>query len=239
MGKAEFNDVNGGVTFNSAEFKKIFFSNIRFTKISLNGTDFEEMHVNWNSLKHVLDYNSFVYTKLIKNFRSLEQFDDADDVFYEYKEQRRINDGGLWNYLLWITCGYGVRPLRAIAVGLVVMLIIFPIIYLLMGISLINAFEISCVSFISGYNHQFVGSELTNPIESMKRWLSTHDRIFKFCMNLKRRLNRDWIIKLIMNLKRIANPTKLVMFFMIVESIVGWLILGLFIVTLVNVIIRP
>ncbi len=100
-GDANFSDVNfsGNADFGSAnfsidarfyltEFNKVSFTRTSFTNVSLNETDFNKMKVEWSSLKDALVFNGPAYIKLIKNFRVMEQFDDADDAYYQYRRDR-------------------------------------------------------------------------------------------------------------------------------------------------------
>jgi len=51
---------------------------------------------------------------MIKSFKELEQFDDADNCYYDYRKWSQRNKPFGWSkfsdYLAWISCGYGVRP---------------------------------------------------------------------------------------------------------------------------------
>jgi len=83
------------------------------SQINLNSTDFTKFVVRWSSIRDRMVYNGAAYLALVKNYKSLEWFDDADDCYYQY---RRIGqDRTLWGWsklsdvVSWLSCGYGVR----------------------------------------------------------------------------------------------------------------------------------
>ena len=189
------------------------FSEAELTKINLNESDYQSIKISWNSLKNdVLIFDGATYIRLIKNFKEIERFDDADDAYYEYREQKRKTEGGLWDYLIWVISGYGVKPLRPIGIGLAIIMV-FPLIYWL-GMSKSAALECSGVAFISGYNRDFVNNEFFTRYPSLETKIGILSR-------------------------GILTGKRLIKFFMFSESLLGWLVLGLFIVTLANVMIRP
>jgi hypothetical protein len=169
----------------------------------------------------------------------VEQFTDADKVYYEYWEQKRKNEGDLWNYLSWITCGYGVRPFHTLVVGLFLMLVLFPVIYWMIGMSLSNAFEYSCITFINGYNTNFTSDELTSVIQRLEKYIRIPNWTSEYYKNLKKLLNRDFVVNFHLIFKKLFIPKNVVKYFMMLETLLGWLILALFLVTLANVMIRP
>jgi hypothetical protein len=74
--------------------------------------------------------NGPTYLALIKNFRESEQFEDADSCYYQYRDwKRKERDPGwpkLFDYLAWLSCGYGVRWQYTIISG-VMMIALFGI----------------------------------------------------------------------------------------------------------------
>ncbi len=233
--------------FSFTNFNKLHLYGATFKYVNLFQSDYNRVDVKWSAIKNALFFEGSTYLQLIKNFRDIERFDDADEVYYEYQDYKRKSNGGLWDYLTWILCGYGVKPLRTIIVGLFIMLIIFPIIYLLLGMSVFSAIECSFVVFFKGYDPEFArndlsgSSKLINLIQHMKIWISAKKWPNRYNLNLKKRLNWDLIGKFYINLIGLLNINRkiLIKFFMIIETFFGWLILALFIVTLVNVMIRP
>jgi len=84
--------------FGSARFeKKANFDRTRFrddvdfrktvfdADLSLNESNFERFHTRWDIIKDHLNYDGAVYLSLIKNFKDLEFFEDADNCYYQYR----------------------------------------------------------------------------------------------------------------------------------------------------------
>ena len=154
----------------------------------------------------------------------MERFDDADKAYYQHRKQSRKDENGLpWKLIIMeLTCGYGVRPLNAVVSGLFLAFILFPIIYMLLGMSFFSALECSCVTFITGYNHEIAKN---NNFTNSHGW---HRKIVEL-------LPYDFLNKKLSWLTHAG----LIKFTLISEGLLGWLILALFLVTLANVMIRP
>ena len=198
--------------FSLTNFNLLIFENTTFVDVGFYESYFEIMRVEWKYIKNALTFEGTTYLRLMKNFREIEQFDDADDVYYEYQEQKRKNEGGLEDSLFWIVSGYGVKPLRPIGIGLAIIMV-FPLIYLF-GMSKSAALECSGIAFLSGYNHDFINNNFFTRFPSLETKIGIISR-------------------------GVLNGKRLIKFFMFSESLLGWLVLGLFIVTLANVMIRP
>jgi len=217
------------------KFNVIYFPNTKFTRVSFYDADFNVMRVSWSSLENALVYDGATYSKLIKNFRYLEQFDDADNAYYRNKQMSQAKKSGtswLVDEIVKLTIGYGVRPFNAIICGILIVLG-FSLIYMILGMSYFDAIESSWITFVMGYNREMVESdEFTKGHEDsyriLMRWLIPAFHNQKLCevfSILKRWLG--WLTR--------SNEAKI---YMIIEGLMGWIILSLFIVTLTNVIIR-
>jgi hypothetical protein len=83
------------------------------SKINLNNADFTKLEVRWAVIKDRLVYNGAAYLALVKNYKSLEWFDDADDCYYQYRrigqDQAPWGWGKISDLISWLSCGYGVR----------------------------------------------------------------------------------------------------------------------------------
>lgn len=83
------------------------------SRINLNSTDFNKFVVHWPTIQDRLVYNGAAYMALVKNYKSLEWFDEADDCYYQYR--RAGQDRAPWGWgkisdiIAWLSCGYGVR----------------------------------------------------------------------------------------------------------------------------------
>lgn len=137
-GHANFNNItfNGSVYFKESKFLgDADFRDTRFREYAvfwkaffnknlyLEKAELKYFHIKWDSIKNHLDYDTAVYLALIKNFQTLDT-DDADNCYYQYrkktlklrKEQntRLFNLSIFYDYLSWLSCGYGVRPVYTI-----------------------------------------------------------------------------------------------------------------------------
>jgi uncharacterized protein YjbI with pentapeptide repeats len=208
-GVADFGDANftGDAIFFPTEFDKAYFRGTTFTNVSLNETDYNQMNVEWSTLKDALIFDGPTYIKLIKNFREMEQFEDADAAYYQYRQLSQKNKEWsfpkLMDVVAGVSCGYGVKPGYPLIWGFI-LIIVFALVYKLGNgikrlklkengdnrVSFWDAFYFSLVTFSTvGYGDWY-----------------PEDRYRKFVM---------------------------------IEGVLGWLLLALFIVTLANVMIRP
>jgi len=115
---AQFDD---NATFTYAQFSDYAdFRGSEFDKsLILNDMKLVRLYVSWNSIRNNLDYDGPAYQALIKNFKVIEQFDDADDCYYQYRKESQAlkkwydEKGFNWSKLLdwvgFVSCGYGVR----------------------------------------------------------------------------------------------------------------------------------
>jgi len=83
------------------------------------------LYAYWGQIKDDFIYNGEAYLTLVKNFKNIEYFEDADVCYYQYRRERQAMRG--WgeiakytDILGWVTCGYGVRPRNTLILGLVV-----------------------------------------------------------------------------------------------------------------------
>jgi uncharacterized protein YjbI with pentapeptide repeats len=83
------------------------------SRINLNSTDFTKFVVRWSAISDRMVYNGAAYLALVKNYKSLEWFDDADNCYYQYRRVGQILTPWGWSKLSdiisWLSCGYGVR----------------------------------------------------------------------------------------------------------------------------------
>jgi hypothetical protein len=114
-------------------YKSSDFMGSRFHKeVILNEIKFVSLIITWDSLRNKAICNGPIYMDLIKNFKELEQFDDADACYYDYREWKRNARSPGWpklfDYFAWLSCGYGVRLLNPIFSGFLT-IILFGIYY--------------------------------------------------------------------------------------------------------------
>ena len=231
-----FAGFDGFALFGSTKFNKVSFYNTLFTHfLHLHDTDFKSMKVKWMPLKDAIPtrevgdrlfpasltwqemstfkdallFDGPTYIKLIKNFRELEQFDDADDAYYQYRRQSQANKewsfSKLGDIFIWLSCGYGVKPWRTAAWAVAIILIFTPFYFWWGGIK-----------------------RLKENNEDEKQDVSLYDA-FYFSMTTFTTLGYGDLYP--------ADRYRMVA--VMIEGLVGWLILALFLVTLANVMIRP
>lgn len=173
--------------------------------ICLNGTDYERLYVHWNQIQDGFVYNGEAYLNLVKNFKAIEYFEDADDCYYQYRRERQsMRCWGEWakytDILGWITCGYGVRFTHPLILGLFVVLVSAVYYWRRDAIRRLKGDEEGSAKF----SDAFYFSMMTFTTVGYGDWYPL-DRHRKVVM---------------------------------IEGIVGWLTLSLFLVTLANLIIR-
>ena len=136
------------------------------SKILLDNSDFTRIDVRWSWIKNHIHYNGAAYLSLIKNFKALEQFEDADDCYYQYRELVRNNPlssgqsfwSKIYDNISWFSCGYGVRPDYTIWI-MVIIIYLSGIVFLGIDKSLLECYYISIMTFVgfSSNNIQLVG----------------------------------------------------------------------------------
>ena len=125
--------------YKDAIFKESKFSgNAHFIGVKFNqSADFSSsdlvqldpnlLHLQWSFFQGHLSYNEILYISLIRKFKDRGQFEDARDCYYDYRSEKlRLESFGLTkflDYLAWLSCGYGVRP--SYTIGLIMAFIIF------------------------------------------------------------------------------------------------------------------
>lgn len=245
---AFFSEANFNSTsrFDWADFADTaYFSGTQFKKVSLTDIDFEKMRVSWDSLENHLVFDGPTYVKLIQNFRNLEQFEDADAAYYQYRKHCQAEKswipfskgGSKWcDILMWFTCGYGVKPFRAFYLGGLIVLV-FSFIYL--GFpntswrnrenaeSAQKTIIKTLLSLIPKIDWPNPGiSRLSDNKDSAQK-VTFWDSFYFSMVTFTTVGYGDWYPK--------DNFRKWVMF----EGFLGWVTLGLFLVTLTNVMMRP
>lgn len=200
--RAKFNDAD----FGRARFEKYFhlanakvytlkLSDALFSpgsSIHLKDFNFNRIAVRWNSIKDHIPFNGSVYLTLVRNFRNLEQFEDQDDCYYQYRKVKQARSHktihGLFDRLAWISCGYGVRPSHTILLSLAIILLFTGIFWAgdalqpdggdgrqeKTGVSLNDAFYFSSMQFLGKTPQNFSiieGYEFMTVIETLLGWL--------------------------------------------------------------------
>lgn len=130
-GKANFlgSQFKGLADFGNSQFNldSDFMGAVFEGPLKVNDIKFNGLIIKWESIHNKLLSDEPGYILLISNFRKLGQFDDADSCYYDYREWKRANRSdhewteSIWDFIAWLTCGYGVRWQNPILFGVVVL----------------------------------------------------------------------------------------------------------------------
>jgi hypothetical protein len=149
-----------------------------------------------------------VYLALTKNFRNLEQFEDEDACYYQYRKEKQARATSLipkaLDRLAWVSCGYGVRPSRTIMLSIMIILLFTGI-------------------FWSGNALRYDGPPIN---DNQTPSISLKDTFYFSSMEFLGRSPQ--------NLHILSGYEYLT----VLETLVGWLLMALFIVTLSKVMLR-
>ena len=84
------------------------------SRIHLNNTDIAGFIMPWKTIKDHLVFRDEVYMGLVENYKHMGWFQDADSCYYHYRrlgqERKEMGWSKALDCLAWISCGYGVRP---------------------------------------------------------------------------------------------------------------------------------
>ena len=117
-GNAHFLDAkfNNDLVLESARIYNMQLDNATFgknSKISLKDADFTRLVVPWSTIRDRLEFNGAAYLAMVKNYKNLEWFDDADNCYYQYRQISQANEPWGWaklaDVIAWLSSGYGVR----------------------------------------------------------------------------------------------------------------------------------
>jgi hypothetical protein len=126
-----FNDAifKGNTSFNNNNFNgDALFLNTTFKQmLDLTRAKYNRLYIRWTSINSKLNYDDTTYLSLIKNFKNLGYYEDADNSYLEYRIERRshpwnVPGEGLMKTIDWLSewsYGYGVRPMNPLIISLV------------------------------------------------------------------------------------------------------------------------
>jgi Pentapeptide repeats (9 copies) len=208
FGKAKFNK---NLNLASAKIYTMRLSDAAFedgSYLYLKDLNFNRIIVRWNTIKAHIPYNGSVYLALTKNFRILEQFEDQDACYYQYRKEKQARATSLvpraLDSLAWVSCGYGVRPSRTVILSVMIMLLFTGI-------------------FWSGNAIRFDGPAAQ---ENQTPSVSVKDTFYFSSMEFLGRSPQNMHIE--------SGYEYLIM----IETLLGWLLMALFLVTLSKVMLR-
>lgn len=228
--EAQFSDVplfgaaqfNGDTYFRGTKFSEKasfvggqFNKDVDFTYAKFGGdADFSGAKFNgyisgWGYLQKFLKCNEATYLGLIKTLKDHGQFGAADDCYYAYRYQYMSIPS---DYLIWISCGFGVRWTYTLASG-VVILIIFSLIYLFKS-------QPDAIKSINRIKQITMRKLYESLLFSLIILISAPSDLYPY------------------GLDKYNNFISLNRYFVILERILGWGLLILFINTMSRVMIR-
>ena len=210
---------DGDLILEGARLYSMQLDNVTFSessKINLNSTDFSKFVVHWSTLRERMVYNGAAYLALVKNYKSLEWFDEADECYYQYRrigqDQAPWGWGKLSDIISWLSCGYGVRVSYTAFWCLFTILIFGVIFWAGKGM---DKFEIEGV--------ELPGDQRLQP---SKRVSFTDALYFSIAMFTTSQAPVN------------TYPVGVYRHLAMAEGILGWFFLGLFVVVLSAVLIR-
>jgi hypothetical protein len=122
VGPSDFSDTlfDQNLSMNSISTNTMMLDGASFNKsshLSLAKADINRFMANWSLIKDILSFDSSAYLSLVKNYRDMG-LDEADDCYYQYRYLSQESKGWEWSklydWLAWVTCGYGVKPVRPV-----------------------------------------------------------------------------------------------------------------------------
>jgi uncharacterized protein YjbI with pentapeptide repeats len=133
-------------SFQESEFKG---------QVYLTEAKFEDLKLPWNAVKDHLVCDGAVSLALVKVYKDMEWFSEADDCYYRFRlksqSQKSWSDRSKYlDYVADLTCGYGIRPFRTFNVSFW-LIMIFAVIFWMGNthISLLDAVYHSSLAFLS------------------------------------------------------------------------------------------
>lgn len=215
LGKIDF---FGAVFSSNANFRNADFSGgADFKSADFSGdadfkdARFNQIYVSWSSLKDALVFDGPTYIKIIKNLREEEQFEDADAAYYQYRRLSQKNKKWSFSKLMDVVAG------ASCGYGVKPDR---PVIWagiLIMVFALVywRGKGIKRLKENGGDNNR------------VSRWAAFYNAFYFSVVTFTTVGYGDWYPK---------DRYRIVV---MIEGVLGWLLLALFIVTLANVMIRP
>jgi uncharacterized protein YjbI with pentapeptide repeats len=220
---------NGDVNFMDAQFSGgADFRGATFCgRINFTISKFDKLYVRWHEIKGSLFYDGPTYLLLVRNFKMLELWDDAESCYYQYRRQAQINKSWHdWSKFLdviaWISCGYGVKVWPTI-VWILVSAIVFALLYgLFNGITNIGYSELYSISI----NIAPIIIQNVSPTEMYAGGSSWSDYLYFSAATLTGSVPTG------------LHPIGAWKYAVMIERLIGYLLLTLFVVVLTKKMIR-
>jgi len=206
----------GDLNFKAATITSLLFEGAELhegSRLILNDTEINLFRAHWDEIQGHVAWQPGAYLALVENYRRLGWSKDEDDCYYQYRRLNQAGKGWGWSKIIdilaWVSCGYGVRPSYAVAWSLLAILT-FGLLYW------------------TGDGIRRSSKPLSGPVEvdSIPERVSLRNSLFFSTMIFLSRGPIDFL------------PIGRYRYYVILEGILGWLLLALFLVTLGRVMIR-
>jgi uncharacterized protein YjbI with pentapeptide repeats len=215
---ASFRDAlfEGDVNFKGGSISTILLDEARYdpdSKIILNDTDFVRFKAHWIDIVDHVVWEPGAYLALVNNYHGLGWSRDEDNCYYQYRSLNQAQKGWGWSkaidILAWLSCGYGVRPDYAVVWAFLTILTF-------------------AIVFWKGDGIRRSAKPLheLEEVDTLPEHVNFRNALFFSTMVF---LSQGPIDFLPMGRHR---------YYVILEGILGWLLLALFLVTLGKVMIR-
>jgi len=183
------------------------------SKINLIDADYSRLWARWKDIRTHVVYDPGAYLALVDNYRRLGWNGDEDDCYYDYRRLDQASKGLSWSkaidVLAWLSCGYGVRPGYAMAWA-VLAILIFALIYWAGN----------------GIRRSAKPLQGLTEVDPVPERVTIKNALFFSTMIFLSRGPIDFL------------PVGRYRYYVILEGMLGWLLLALFLVTLGRIMIR-
>ncbi len=190
-------------------------------QIDLHNADFARLEVRWPTLRHHLAYDGAAYLSLAKNFRNLEWFEDADDCYYHYRRMSQSEKTLVFREKMLIKINWSklLDGIAWISCGYGVRpryTVFLSVVLILLFALLYWAGDGIVVEPLNG----------AGPSIASQEGLNFLDNVYFSTMVFTAKTQVKWF------------PVGVFRYLATVESVLGWLLLALFLVTLGRTMIR-
>ncbi len=228
----------GDANFIAAKFQDANFSEAQFRgNANFSGVISNLIHISFEQLDGHMFYEGTNYSTFLRNFEQSNLTDDYDACYYDFRVQKRKNEQKWYSPVRWLewffldlTCGYGVKPFRAIiwASGL---MLLFSLYYIKKGAIELRVERKKCNGVKengeSCMNNREQGTEFCQQHQNQSTRLRRFRNALYFSVGTFTTVGYgDW------------HPVGKYRYAAMIEGLVGWLIMALFLVTLGKVWIR-
>jgi uncharacterized protein YjbI with pentapeptide repeats len=183
------------------------------SKINLIDADYGRLWAPWKEIRSHVVYDAGAYLALVDNYRRLGWHGDEDDCYYDYRRLGQASKGLGWSkaidVLAWLSCGYGVRPGYAVAWSILTILIFALVFWAGDGIR-------RSAKPLQGLTE----------VDPVPERASLRNALFFSTMIFLSQGPIDFL------------PVGRHRYYVILEGMLGWLLLALFLVTLGRIMIR-